>query len=191
MPGEEVATPPLMDDTPAVASSDKLDTVEWEPMQTKSGFTSSLSFPMVVSGDQKILPRLVLIFATMFAIVISICTIIFSHQGTVICPDTMPSTGKEAPAMPPQVSNLPGNKRTVFATIVVGTVARSHPQDEICTSAHSAMRQHPGVPFYVFHDGQNLSPQALRDIWACGLITAQIHPELRRLILEAASIPLG
>ena len=79
----------------------------------------------------------------------------------------------------------------VFATIAVGRVARSYPQDEICTSAHSVMHKHPGVPFYVFHDGEHLSSQALQDLWSCGLIAAQIHPELRRLILEAASISLG
>ena len=79
----------------------------------------------------------------------------------------------------------------VFATIAVGRVARSYPQDEICTSAHSVMHKHPGVPFDVFHDGGNLSSQVLQDLWSCGLIAAQIHPELRRLILEAASISLG
>ena len=83
------------------------------------------------------------------------------------------------------------DKQVVFATIAVGRVARSYPQDEICTSTHSVMHKHPGVPFDVFHDGGNLSSQVLQDLWSCGLIAAQIHPELRRLILEAASISLG
>ena len=133
--------------------------------------------------------KFLMVFAAM--IFITLCTILYFSQGAVCADYNTDMISTSAVALPPRVSDLNVNNRVVFATIAVGEVARSHPQDEICTSAHSVMHKHPGVPFYVFHDGQQLSPQALRDLWACGLITAQIHPELRRLILEAASISLG
>ena len=185
---------PMMDHLAGVDPKDNLDTVEWAPMQTKSIEQLNISTRhqfLAICGTSKMMPRTVLVLATMFLVIISVCTVIFFHQEAVICNEMMPISETEPIAMPPYLSDSPGNKQTVFATIVVGELASSNPQDEICTSARSAMRQHPGVPFYVFHDGQHLSPQALHDIWACGLITAQIHPELRRLILEAASISLG
>ena len=130
-----------------------------------------------------------MVFAAMIFVIM--CTVLstYSSQGAACADYNTDMISISAAATPPRISDLMKNKRVVFATIAVGEVARSYPQDEICTSAHSVMHKHPGVPFYVFHDG--LSSQVLRDLWSCGLITAQIHPTLRRLILEAASISLG